>query len=752
MRVWCNADGNARVTAVATAVVAGVVAALLTFVSAVSPVNPSAAALPELGPDMNPSDTGSITVHGVLRPNRGGTSGIIGAPSDGRQDTAVEDQINANKGNMAAMNGLTYRLYRLNTDLVERGREPADPNDPNAVPAIRPIESQLDLNVLLPDYAALASFLNTYAEPKTALQCAVGGMVADNGCVTTDGVVFGAEQKGVAHWNDLAFGYYLLVQDEGDRIVRDAQGGVVSGLVNELIAPTLIPLPRKDGAGTPIKDVHVYPKVTEATTVTKSIVGENHVYGYEDANHPDDESAIAHTIRWQIKVPLSADMVNPNGLTARELKLTDELNTDAQGGRLDLSGGTDALNATVTVRKLDGSALDGKNLLEEDATFPSGQPTGYRRASVSLSDRGTLTFEVPEYGLRPALLDEEAMYLLFEFSTPISQKALKVNRIENGALPAGASIPNEATLTYLSALNFAQQAQRSAPMKAYVGQITVVNLYAKDRATKLYGGEFGLALSREDAEAGRYIARVTTEGDVTVLDPAPVESGDGRKAPKSAGMRTALHGGTGIEGAPNAAELTFTALSGARNYWVKQTKAPICPSGRECVLVEEPMQVGVSGQVAAEGEGEVGSGAAMISDGDDMNAAVSSKCSTGGRAAPSSAGWETSPADGSGIIVCAPFYNDEPASSGGDGNKPVNPQPPTPDGPGADKPGTGPDAGGTIGKIVDDLANSGANVWMPAVGALLLAGLLLMVVARRRAEEGASEKSAGSTDIAGGAA
>lgn len=751
MRMWCNAGGNARAAAVATAVVAGAVAALLTFASAVSPINPAAAALPELGPGMDAGDKGSITVHGVLRPNRGGTPEIPGSPSDGRQDTAVEEQINVNKGNMSAMNGLTYRLYRLDTDLVERGREPADPNDPNAAPAIRPIESQLDLNALLPDYTALESFLNTYADPKTALRCAVGGAAAGNGCVTTDGMVLGAEQKGVAHWNDLSFGYYLLVQDEGDRIARDEQGGVVSGLVNELIAPTLIPLPRKDGDGTPIKDVHVYPKVTEATTVTKSIVGENHVYGYEDANHPDDESAIAHTIRWRIKVPLSADMVNPNGLTARELKLTDELDTAAQGGRLDLSGGVEAMDASVTVRKLDGGAVDDRNLLEEDATFPSGKPAGYKRASVALSDKGTLTFEVPEYGLRPALLNEEAMYLLFEFSTPVSQKALKVNRIENGLLPAAAIIPNEVTLTYLSALDFRVQTHRSAPMKAYVGQITVANLYAKDRVTKLYGGEFGLALSREDAEAGRYIARVTTEGDVTVMDPAPVESGDGNKTSRSEGVRTVLHGGTGAEGAPNAAELTFTALSGARNYWVKQTKAPTCPSGRECVLVTEPMQVGVSGQVAAEGDGETGSGAAMISDRDDADAAAASRCSTGGRAAPSSAGWEVSPADGSGIIVCAPFYNDEPGSSGGDDNNPVNPQPPDPGEPDPDKPGPGPDDGGTIDKIVDNLADSGANVWMPVMGALVLAGVFLLAAARRRREDDESEKKACSTEIAGGA-
>lgn len=217
--------------------------------------------------------SGSITVHKyrtastTAQPGSGTTGDAALLPSDA-----------------VPVDGVTYRLFALDTALVEGSGAPAVSGAPAA--------------------SGVAAFLGTYAAPGVSPASPTASGATGSGSNPSGELAFGS----------LPFGYYLLVED-----ASSATGGSVT-----TAPPMLVTLPYANAGGSFVQNVHVYPKSASTEHIAKTREGAHAVAGLGD------------TVPWKVSFPVPGGLKTGSGASASYGH--DWSVSDALDARLDWAG------------------------------------------------------------------------------------------------------------------------------------------------------------------------------------------------------------------------------------------------------------------------------------------------------------------------------------------------------------------------------------------------------------------------------
>ena len=173
-------------------------------------------------------DTGGLSGPGSIAVHKYRTASSSAQPGTGTAGDAALLPADA-----VPVDGVAYRLYALDTALVEGSGAPAAGGAPAA--------------------SGVAAFLGTYAAPGVSASApTAAGATGD-----------APNPSGELGFAGLPFGYYLLVED-----ASSATGGAVT-----TAPPMLVTLPYANAAGAYVQNVHVYPKSSSTESIAKTREG-----------------------------------------------------------------------------------------------------------------------------------------------------------------------------------------------------------------------------------------------------------------------------------------------------------------------------------------------------------------------------------------------------------------------------------------------------------------------------------------------
>lgn len=307
--------------------------------------------------------------------------------------------------------------------------------------------------------------------------------------------------------------------------------------------PFLAEVPMTDPTGEGwITDVHVYLK-TPSMMIDKFVGGA----GDEDYNFTDLDAAknrpvaLSEKFGWSILSSIPSNL----GKTSNEsYVVTDDLSEDF------------AYNAgsvkVYSIPTMDTSCKSGLLLIEGDdytLVFDSAE----NKVTVSLTAQGMS--KINERYQDSAINDR---YLIIKFDCTLTSQAAMGVDLYSGAEVAYSKDPNGLVRTR-SVNTVTATSKVALEPEVHSGQVGIKKVDSNNHTKTLEGAVFGIALSKEDAQNGRFIATGTTDKD-GLLD-----------------LEGLSYGAPGDNSKENSSNTT---------YWLMETTAP---EGYE--LLKEPVEV-----------------------------------------------------------------------------------------------------------------------------------------------------------------
>ncbi len=395
------------------------------LLSALMVLGLSATALAASNPAL-PPDTGNLHIHKYLLAS--GTEPTDPGDPDGNPSPTLPEDA-------TPLAGITFNLYKINTNSTSSGT-------PNGyLPGNG--SYRFDGNTTLTYYPAGGGQSVTFT------------VAAANPASITTGDGEDGTTLGVATANNLAQGYYLVVEQADDRVANPADPFVVA-----------VPMTNPADESSWITDVHVYPK-NQGLDVSKTITSTT------------DSVSIGDTVEYTIKAYIPSGIYSDVGTEDANIEyvITDTLDESL------------TFNSTSLVVKghADEADTNGTALTATTHYTLNSAPA----FSVTFTDEG-----------RKELYDRGYSYITITFNATVNENALDKET---------STVGNQADLDFTN--KFDQEVNgESDIVDIHYGNIQVIKQDAANQ-TRLNGAQFQIASSQENAEAGHYLKK-TTDGKV----------------------------------------------------------------------------------------------------------------------------------------------------------------------------------------------------------------------------------------------
>ena len=398
---------------------------------------------PLLANALPPDDGGTLTIHKYLMPDLA----LAGDPNDGNELsgqalTDLEKLIS--DGDASPLNGIEFKIYLIDLPSTSDG------NPENA-----PLKTLFQSGgfTMSPSYTAPTKITS-------------GGVDYDVTLVDTQTTANDGTSDGIAFFDDLEKGYYLVVEQPSN---------LVTSIANPFIVA--VPMTNIDGDGW-IENVHCYPKNGDMS-ITK------------EAN--THAAYLGEIIDWTVEISIPAD-IEDYQLYYMSDKFDDALTYIY--GSLKVYG-IDDLNAATQIAAAGNfreTMTSSTNTLKVDfiADAVAGPP-----ALAAVDGRETLS---------------DYKFVRFTFSTYVNDKIL-----DRVAQPEY-TLENDAKITFANQfddVNDPRERETTTEVEVHSGAIIFNKLNAHDN-TQLTGAGFQIATSDANARAGKFL-KLLVDGSGKVI-------------------------------------------------------------------------------------------------------------------------------------------------------------------------------------------------------------------------------------------